>query len=68
MLETNISELWFAFGTGKYLRYIAVHQIAKSLRTKLALPIFHALTGCDTVFSFARIGKKNSMGNMGKQQ
>ena len=33
-------ELWLAFGTGRHL--------AAPLRTK-ALPIFHALTDCDTV-------------------
>lgn len=45
-----INELWMAFGTGKHFRYLAVHDIARALgheRSK-ALPLFHAMTGCDT--------------------
>ena len=44
-------EIMVAFRTGKCLRYIAVHEIAKSLRPEksLELPIFHAFTGCDSV-------------------
>ena len=46
---------YIAFGTGKHFRYVIVHQIANSLgpQKAQALPIFHALTGCDTVSSFA---------------
>ncbi len=47
----QLNEMWVAFGTGKSFRYIAAHEIATSLG--LALPMFHALTGCDTVSSFA---------------
>ena len=48
-------ELWLAFGTGKSFRYLAAHQIPACLRPEMscALPMFHALTGCDTVSSFA---------------
>ena len=56
----NLSELWVAFGTGKGLQYLLVHEIAKVLgpeRCK-ALPMFHAITGCDTVSSFAGRGEK----------
>ena len=54
------SELWLAFGTGKSFRYLAAHKIAASLGPKMAcaIPMFHALTGCDTVSSFAGHGKK----------
>ncbi|KAJ8395934.1 hypothetical protein AAFF_G00026420 [Aldrovandia affinis] len=54
-------ELWLAFGTGQSFRYLAAHEIAAGLgREKArALPMFHALTGCDTVSSFARRGKKS---------
>ena len=47
-------ELWLAFGTGKHFRYLAAHKIASELGpTKAqALPMFHALTSCDTVSSF----------------
>ena len=53
-------ELWLAFVTGKIFRYMAAHQIAVSLGPEMscALPMFHALTSCDTVSSFAGHGKK----------
>ena len=56
------NELWLAFGTGQSFRYLAAHKIAAGLgREKArALPMFHALTGCDTVSSFARHGKKTA--------
>ena len=55
-------ELWLAFGTGRSFRYLAAHEIAAGLgREKArALPMFNALTGCDTVSSFARHGKKTA--------
>ena len=54
------TELWLAFGTGKSFHYLAAHEIAASLGLEraCALPMFHALTGCDTVSSFAGHGKK----------
>ena len=48
-------ELWLAFGTSKHFRYIAAHKIANRLG-----PMFHALTGCDTVSSFVGHGKKTA--------
>ena len=55
-------ELWLAFGTGKSFRYLAAHQMSKCLGPEMsrALPMFHALTGCDTVSSFAGHGKKTA--------
>ena len=53
--------LWIAFGTGKSFRYLAAHKISNALgegRTK-ALPLFHALTGCDTASFFFMHGKKS---------
>ena len=57
-------QIWLAFGTGKYFRYLAAHKIAASLGSEkaLALPMFHALTGCDTVSAFVGHGKKKCMG------
>ena len=54
------TELWLAFGTGKNFRYIAAHEIAVGLgpQKAKALPMFHSLTGCDTVSSFVGCGKK----------
>ncbi|KAG7175900.1 hypothetical protein Hamer_G009939 [Homarus americanus] len=55
-----LDELWLTFGTGKNRRYIAPHQIAKALgpEKSRALPVFHAITGCDTVSVFAGHSKK----------
>ncbi len=55
-------EVWLAFGAGKHLRYIAAHQVAACLGSEksLALPMFHALTGCDTVSAFVGHGKKTA--------
>ena len=49
-------------GTGFSFRYIAVHQQAAAMNPRqcATLPIFHALTGCDTVSSFAGRGKKTA--------
>ena len=46
-----VDELWIAYGTGKRLRYIAVHSIALLIEREKAqaLPLFHAITGCDIV-------------------
>ncbi|KAG7164213.1 hypothetical protein Hamer_G014357 [Homarus americanus] len=55
-----LDELWLTFGTGKDQRYIAAHQIAKALglEKSRALPVIHAITGCDTVSAFAGHSKK----------
>ena len=55
-------ELWLAFGTGKQFRYLPIHDISRSLGPKrsLALPVFHALTGCDIVSFFGGKSKKSA--------
>ena len=55
-------KLYIVFGTGKYFCYIAAHEIAHSLgpQKAKALPMFHALTGCDTVSSFVGHGKRTA--------
>ena len=55
-------EVWLAFGTGKSFRYLAAHRIAAYLgpEKSRALPMFHALTGCDTVSAFIGNGKKTA--------
>ena len=57
-------ELWLTFGIGKHFQYIAAHELAAGLgRQKArALPMFHTLTGCDTVSSFAGNSKKSAWG------
>ncbi len=58
----NIPELWIAFGAGKHFRFLACHEIARTLGPDrcIALPMFHALTGCDTVSCFSGRGKKTA--------
>ena len=55
-------ELWLAFGTGKSFQYLAAHEIAAGLGLEKAwaLPMFHALIGCDTISSFTGYGKKTA--------
>ena len=46
--------LWVTYGSGKNVQNIPAHAIAMSLGPDKAstLPMFHALTGCDTVSFF----------------
>ena len=46
----------------KDLHYVPAHKISASLgpRKALALPVFYAFTGCDTVSPFAHVGKKTA--------
>ena len=56
----NLEEMWIAFGTGKNVCFIAIHEIVSSLSatTFSGLLAFHAFTGCDTVSSFSGRGKQ----------
>ena len=60
--QFKTSELWISFGTGKFHRYIAIHEIIAVLPSSKAqaLPFFHAFTGCDVISFFARRGKKSA--------
>jgi len=53
-------DLWLVFGTGKQFRYIPAHEIANIIGPEKAqaLPMFHAITGCDTFSSFFGHGKE----------
>lgn len=55
----DVEEVWIGFGTGKHFRYIPAHTIAVQLgpQQSKALPMFHSLTGCDTVSFLAGRGK-----------
>ena len=55
----SIDELWVAYGTGKHLCNTPAHSIPATLgRDKAsALPMFHSITGCDTVSFFCGRGK-----------
>ena len=63
--KISVNELWVAFGAGKNIRYIAVHDIAKCLgyAKSSALPAFHAFTGCDQTSAFGGRGKKSAWEN-----
>ena len=56
------TQLWLAFGVGQHFRYIPAHEVATSLGPSkaMALPMFHAFTGCDTVSSFGSRGEKTA--------
>lgn len=60
--QLEVEEVWIAFGVGKNFRYLPAHDIAAhlgSLKSR-CLPMFHSITGCDTVSSFGGIGKKTA--------
>ena len=58
----GITELWVAFGAGKHFRFLPIHKLANALGPQrcIALPFFHALTGCDTVSFFGGKSKRSS--------
>lgn len=49
-------EFWLTFGTGKYFRYLACHELADELGQEKAQAL--PLTGRDTVSSVSGHGKK----------
>ena len=53
-------EVWLAFRTGKSFWYLSAHKITFCLGAEKsrALPMFHAITGCDTSTAFVGHGKK----------
>lgn len=57
-----IQQCWVTYGAGKNVRDIPVPLVAPSLGPSKAptLPMFHALTGCDTVSFFRGRGKKTA--------
>ena len=58
----GMEELWISFGTGKHFRHIPIHEVARGLCNdrSMVIPLFHAMTCCDTVSYFANIGKKTA--------
>ena len=49
-----LADIWVAFGTGKNYCFLSIKGMCESLgeHKSRALPVFHALTGCDTVSAF----------------
>jgi len=59
---SHLTQLWIDFGVGKNRKLIPVHELCTHLPQNLVMNflIFHAFTGCDTVSSFAGIGKRSA--------
>jgi len=57
-----LADIWVAFGTGKNFRMDSINAICTYLGEERAqaLPMFHALTGCDTTSAFRGKGKKSA--------
>ena len=57
----GLTELWIGFGSGKAYTDIPIHEISLQLGNDkcIALPFFHAFTGCDVTSSMLGIGKKS---------
>ena len=55
----GVNELWIEYGKGKTLKYIPIHEIARSMGdlSSRAISFFHALSGCDTTSAVAGKGK-----------
>jgi len=64
------SNIWIAFGSGKHQRNINLGMIYHALGPKqcLSMPLFHALTGCDTTSVFRNKGKRMCMATWTKNQ
>ena len=58
----QLKELWIKFGVSKHIKYLAIHEISKSLGPEKCsgLLFFHAFSGCDTVSSFRLHGKRSA--------
>ena len=60
-LAYPLADIWVAF-EGKKFRFYSINYICASLGElkARALPVFHALTGCDTTSAFRGKGKKSA--------
>ena len=57
-----LADIWIAFGMSKNYRFYSINAICASLgeQRSRALPVFHTLTGCDTMSAFKGEGKKSA--------
>ena len=57
-----LADIWVAFGIGKNFQMYSINAICSYLGEEKAqaLPLFHALTGCDTTSAFRGKGKKSA--------
>ena len=62
-LKDHLEELWIDVGIGKNRRFFLVHEIYQHLGEEktLALPFFHAFTGCDQVSFMSFVSKNTAM-------
>ena len=60
VVTLSLEELWVSYGTGKSHKVLPARLFAKALSSSKSrcLPLFHALTGCDTTSFFAGHGKR----------
>ena len=60
--ERSDADIWIAFGMGKHFQFISVNRVYVSLGETRArcLPVFHALSGCDTTSAFVGKGKPSA--------
>jgi hypothetical protein len=57
----KLDKLWIAFGKGKDLRWIPIHEISNALGPRaLCLPFVHEFTSCETVSAFRGKGKRTA--------
>ena len=56
-----LADIWVAFGVSKNYRLISINAICHTLGEPKAraLPVFHALTGCDTTSAFRTVHQLN---------
>ena len=54
--------IWVAFGMGRNFKFISINRICASLgeQKSRSLPVFYALTGCDTTSAFNGKGKRSA--------
>lgn len=55
-------DIWVAFGMGKTFSYLNINQLCCDLgeQKSSCLPLFHAISGCDTTSAFNGKGKKSA--------
>ena len=58
----QLLDIWVACGKGKKFKFYCINHICASLgeQKSQALPVFQALTGCDTTSAFKGKGKKSA--------
>ena len=49
-------EMWIMSGTEKAPKFVPVHEMKWGAALRSVLPVFHVVTGCDTVSQFAGHG------------